>query len=39
MPGVFLLDDDGYFLGGGDVVAGLNLEGRRQGVELPFQLA
>jgi hypothetical protein len=38
MPGVFVLDDDGYLLGGGDVVAGLDLDGWRQRVEIPFKL-
>jgi hypothetical protein len=39
MPGIFKLDDDGYFFGGSDVIAGLDLEIWRQGVEIPFQLA
>ena len=34
---LFVLDNDGYFLSGGDVVVGLDFEGRRQGVEVPFQ--
>jgi hypothetical protein len=37
MPGVFVLDDDGYFLGGGDIVTGLDIKRRRKGVEVPFQ--
>jgi hypothetical protein len=38
MPGVFAFDDDGYFLCGGNIVAGLDLEGRRQGIEVSLKL-
>jgi hypothetical protein len=36
MSGVFVLDDDGYFLRGGNVVAGLDIERWGKGVEVPF---
>jgi hypothetical protein len=37
MPGVFELDDGGYFLRGGNVVAGLDLEMWGESVEVPFK--
>jgi hypothetical protein len=38
VPGVFVLDDDRYFMGGGDVVTGLDIKRRGKDVEIPFQL-
>jgi hypothetical protein len=37
MLGVFVFYDDGYFLGRGNVETGLDFEGRRESVEVPFQ--